>query len=731
MKNKKIIGLLLSLAMVLGVAMPGTLAVSAETESAAESSVGTNAANEQTSETPLDDVNTDNSSETFEKTATVDGTEITVQGEAVPEKVNLAVESVDPATLDLDSYGIENSENVVTAVDIKLVDGETPIQPEDMVQVTIDADSLGLENGAVVEIMHDHYGEISSLGQFTVTDGKITFDTDKFSIYVVVDNYNNDWNYNNYKIVMSVGDTMAVKTSNSGSSYLWSIVSGNNGSFSLSNTTSQQASIEANVAGTITLQCQVTSSGRRPTTTTETITVVALDSVGSSVNDDIIFANIAKEYKSGDTEYENTYGPYVMKIRFEDTDGKLLKYADDTTVGDDYYVFDSKVGIDVNTFAAAAPDGYTYAGAFFYWNDHNDFDGFKVYVTSVERRTSESYGSYLWYGGTHNTTGSASCAYQASGVLHIVYAPTDEVHTVTFKDHCGHELANYAFKHNDGGVKFPSGYVAHIGNLKDTVIPNHHESHDLGYKFDDKWVVADGESSSIDGTYTTEELKAKIITWTINRNITITAQCSEPNATINYVAMNGGNVSIGSETLAVASGTAQGSTATPNTNYKFVGWFDNEACTGTPLSTDVSFVPERPDSGWMDGTTYYAKFELDVFDLTIIKTGTQPIDENQAYVFNVTGNDGFSMDVVIQGDNSVTIKDLTVGNYTVTEDTKWSWRYKPSSDSITIDPHNIDSETHTATASFVNARANKVTYSGIWKWLNGCAYTENIFKGES
>ncbi|MFR2203738.1 MAG: vWA domain-containing protein [Christensenellaceae bacterium] len=63
MKNKKIIGLLLSLAMVLGVAMPGTLAVSAETESAAaESSVGTNAANEQTSETPLDDVNTDNSS---------------------------------------------------------------------------------------------------------------------------------------------------------------------------------------------------------------------------------------------------------------------------------------------------------------------------------------------------------------------------------------------------------------------------------------------------------------------------------------------------------------------------------------------------------------------------------------------------------------------------------------------------------------------------------------------
>ena len=728
MKNKKIIGLLLSLAMVLGVAMPGTLAVSAETESAAESSVGTNAANEQTSETPLDDVNTDNSSETFEKTATVDGTEITVQGEAVPEKVNLAVESVDPATLDLDSYGIENSENVVTAVDIKLVDGETPVQPEDMVQVTIDADSLGLENGAVVEIMHDHYGEISSLGQFTVTDGKITFDTDKFSIYVVVGNYSNDWNYNNYKIVMSVGDTMSVKTSNSGNSYSWSIVPGNNGSFTLSNTTSQQASITANAAGTTTLQCQVRQQSGEPII--DKITVVALDSVGSSVNDDIIFANIAKDYQSGDTEYENTYGPYVMKIRFEDTDGKLLKYADDTTVGDDYYVFDSKVGIDVNTFAAAAPDGYTYAGAFFYWNDHNDFDGFKVYVTSVERRTSESYGSYLWYGGTHNTTGSGSWAYQAFGVLHIVYAPTDEVHKVTFKDHCGYELANYAVKHNDRGVEFPSGYVANIDNLKNTVIPNHHTSHDSGYNFDDKWVVYGG-GNDIDGTYTTEELKAKITTWTINSNITITAQCSESTVTINYVAKDGGTVSYSSETLAVASGTAQGSAATPNTNYKFVGWFDNQACTGTPLSTEASFVPQKPNSGWVDGTTYYAKFELDVFDLTIIKTGTQPIDENQAYVFNVTGNDGFSMDVVIQGDDSVIIKDLTVSEYTVTEDTKWSWRYKPKTSSITITPQNIDSETHIATASFENVRAEKETDSGIWKWLNGCAYTENIFKGES
>lgn len=58
MKNKKVIGLLLSLTLVLGLALPGTLAVSADAESSGtEFSVGTDNANEQNTETPLEDAN--------------------------------------------------------------------------------------------------------------------------------------------------------------------------------------------------------------------------------------------------------------------------------------------------------------------------------------------------------------------------------------------------------------------------------------------------------------------------------------------------------------------------------------------------------------------------------------------------------------------------------------------------------------------------------------------------
>lgn len=58
MKNKKVIGLLLSLTLVLGLALPGTLAVSADAESTGtEFSVGTDDVSEQETGTPLEDAN--------------------------------------------------------------------------------------------------------------------------------------------------------------------------------------------------------------------------------------------------------------------------------------------------------------------------------------------------------------------------------------------------------------------------------------------------------------------------------------------------------------------------------------------------------------------------------------------------------------------------------------------------------------------------------------------------
>lgn len=177
--------------------------------------------------------------------------------------------------------------------------------------------------------------------------------------------------------------------------------------------------------------------------------------------------------------------------------------------------------------------------------------------------------------------------------------------------------------------------------------------------------------------------------------------------------------------LKVTTGEVKGSTPTAADGFKFVGWYEDEACTRpvnaawvaanklTPGKTKNYGTAEKPVMGY-EAATYYAKFEYDVADLTITKSGVEDIDENQSFIFTVTGSDGFNAKVVIQGNGSVTIKGLKVGTYTVTEDTDWSWRYAPQNrtQSITLNP------AVTNTVTFVNTRSKG-------KWLGGDAYECN------
>lgn len=112
------------------------------------------------------------------------------------------------------------------------------------------------------------------------------------------------------------------------------------------------------------------------------------------------------------------------------------------------------------------------------------------------------------------------------------------------------------------------------------------------------------------------------------------------------------------------------------------------------------------------------------FDLTIKKTGTQDIDENQSFVFEVKKDDDstFSMDVVIQGNSSVTIKSLKPGTYTVTEEIGWSWRYTPAVGSQQVNPATAKEkdENGAVLVTFTNTR-EKI------KWLNGSAWCKNLW----
>jgi len=86
------------------------------------------------------------------------------------------------------------------------------------------------------------------------------------------------------------------------------------------------------------------------------------------------------------------------------------------------------------------------------------------------------------------------------------------------------------------------------------------------------------------------------------------------------------------------------------------------------------------------------------------------------FVFNVKGGD-IDMDVVIYGNNSVTIKGLPAGTYTVTEVNGY-WRYDIASDdtaSKTVTPSGA-----TASVAFKNARTED-------KWLDDWAKATNNF----
>ena len=238
--------------------------------------------------------------------------------------------------------------------------------------------------------------------------------------------------------------------------------------------------------------------------------------------------------------------------------------------------------------------------------------------------------------------------------------------------------------------------------------------------------------SAIDiANYTAVDPTSQTLTIKIEEDATaklniITFYYTEQEVEIKYEAVGNGTVTdpsnantagaSGSETLKVLSGTAQGSTATADKNYKFVGWYSDEECTKL-VSENAKYVPEKVDDKNV-AATYYAKFELDVADLTITKTGEiNTYDADQSFIFRVTGPNGFSLDVVINGTGSVTIKDLPIGTYTVKEITEWSWRYTPdggAEKSVTL-----------------GAGENKVTFNNVRNdniyWLAGDSFKENQF----
>lgn len=205
----------------------------------------------------------------------------------------------------------------------------------------------------------------------------------------------------------------------------------------------------------------------------------------------------------------------------------------------------------------------------------------------------------------------------------------------------------------------------------------------------------------------------------------------EQTVDIKYVAVGFGTLdNVQDSNVKVLTGSVNGSTPTPNAGYKFVGWFEDAACTKavnqTWVGADNKLTPQKSvpygNQKGYGAATYYAKFERDVFDLTITKAGKN-IDPNQTFVFHVKGNNNdVNMQVVITGANKQVIKNLPVGDYTITEDTSWSWKYTPVGGSATQELKSDSIQDGAATVTFENK--NKGT-----NWLTSLAKAINTWAG--
>ena len=203
------------------------------------------------------------------------------------------------------------------------------------------------------------------------------------------------------------------------------------------------------------------------------------------------------------------------------------------------------------------------------------------------------------------------------------------------------------------------------------------------------------DGANADGAVQKEQTKT--VTSTVNvykPEIIFKDSSIDYNATPNYATDNLGEVvwKHGNEEAANMTGTE------PVLTYTYdpvAGTFTQDTGVKVTVSANGKELPKDvvtfhhdsctfPGCKYTDGCGYQFYVHINVFDLMIVKTdadGSKPIDPKQTFVFKVTNTvTGKTMEVVITGPGEQTIKNLPVGNYTITEDTSWSWKYTPDGD---------------------------------------------------
>ena len=309
--------------------------------------------------------------------------------------------------------------------------------------------------------------------------------------------------------------------------------------------------------------------------------------------------------------------------------------------------------------------------------DKDKFDGFAYSQATVTSYGTDDTVSVTYLDGTATT---ASGTVTDNGLeIRIFYTRLSYDYVIEFVEYGSGKVIGYGGLSTEGVLEAPPDVESPFESTISYTAPDTIEKTEDGNKT--KYIF-----------YATDE-KPQKQSWTIRASDTenvLTFYYKVKTVQINYEAVcsvasatDFGAVTLANERAATA-GTLTGSVAYAANGFEFKGWFtDKTGAAGTAVSQEWQEadgegtklkVQTLPDA---DEVTYYALFEPVQEDLTIIKTGDNL--GTDTFLFQVTGTDvlGNKLDMIvsIQGAESVTIKDLYCGTYTVTELTNWSWTY--------------------------------------------------------
>ena len=186
-----------------------------------------------------------------------------------------------------------------------------------------------------------------------------------------------------------------------------------------------------------------------------------------------------------------------------------------------------------------------------------------------------------------------------------------------------------------------------------------------GYTFAG-WKVI--ETTGKNGTQSTWELNKVYPSGTISGvrgNVKLQAQWTINTYTITYNLDGGTNHGSNPATYTVENTITLQNPS--KDGYNFLGWY-TDAGFATPITT----ISESTGN-----LVLYAKWEAALASLTIDVNFANDAskDEEQTFIFHVTG-DGVDVTVVVRGSGQVVIAGLTIGKqYIITPKSEWSWRY--------------------------------------------------------